>query len=62
VITVCDSANERCPRFPGHTIRLHWSLDDPSQATGDETQRLATFRRVRDEIQARLKDWLATTR
>ena len=62
VITVCDSANERCPLFPGHTARLHWSLDDPSQATGDETQRLATFRRVRDEIQARLEDWLATTR
>lgn len=62
VITVCDSANERCPVFPGHTTRLHWSLDDPSQATGDETRRLATFRRVRDEIQARLEGWLATTR
>ena len=33
VITVCDSANERCPLFPGQTTRLHWSFDDPSQAT-----------------------------
>ena len=37
VITVCDSANERCPLFPGRTTRLHWSFDDPSQATGPRT-------------------------
>jgi arsenate reductase (thioredoxin) len=61
VITVCDSAHERCPLFPGRTTRLHWSFDDPSQATGSEDQRLATFRRVRDEIRMRLEGWLATT-
>ena len=61
VITVCDSANERCPLSPGRTTRLHWSFDDPSQATGTEDQRLATFRRVRDEIRMRLEGWLATT-
>ena len=60
VITVCDSANERCPLFPGRTTRLHWSFEDPSQATGSEDQRLATFRRVRDQIHARLTEWLAT--
>lgn len=59
VITVCDSANERCPVFPGQTIRLHWSFDDPSQATGTDKDRLATFRRVRDEIVARIREWLA---
>ena len=61
VITVCDSANERCPLFPGRTTRLHWSFDDPSQATGTEDGRLDTFRRVRDEIQTRLGAWLTTT-
>jgi len=61
VITVCDSANERCPLFPGRTTRLHWSFDDPSQATGTEDERLDTFRRVRDEIRARLGAWLTTT-
>jgi arsenate reductase (thioredoxin) len=60
VITVCDSANERCPLFPGSTTRIHWSFEDPSRATGDEGQQLRTFRRVRDEIQRRLADWLAT--
>ena len=62
VITVCDSANDRCPLFPGRTTRLHWSFDDPSRATGTEDERLDTFRRVRDEIETRLRAWLATTR
>jgi len=58
VITVCDSANESCPVFPGASRRLHWSFDDPSAATGSEEQRLAVFRRVRDEIRARIETWL----
>jgi arsenate reductase len=59
VVTVCDSANERCPVFPGRTTRLHWSFEDPSAATGSEDERLAVFRRVRDAIAARLRGWLA---
>ena len=58
VITVCDSANERCPVFPGAKNRLHWSFDDPSAATGTEDQRLAVFRRIRDQITVQLKGWL----
>ena len=58
VITVCDSANERCPAFPAQTRRLHWSLDDPSQAAGTKEERLRIFGRVRDEILARIRDWL----
>ena len=59
VITVCDSANERCPMFPGGTTRIHWSFDDPSQATGTDEDKLKKFRRVRDEILTRLRQWLA---
>lgn len=59
VITVCDSANERCPMFPGGTTRIHWSFDDPSQATGTDEDTLKKFRHVRDEIQDRLRRWLA---
>ena len=59
VVTVCDAANERCPVFPARTARLHWSFDDPSRAGGSEEERLAVFRRVRDEIGARLRAWLA---
>jgi len=61
VITVCDSANECCPVFPGRVTRLHWSFDDPSAATGTEHERLEVFRRVRDEIEARLRRWLDET-
>jgi arsenate reductase len=60
VITVCDNANERCPVFPGKTERIHWSFDDPAAAEGDETARLAVFRRVRDEIRARLREFIPT--
>jgi arsenate reductase (thioredoxin) len=59
VITVCDSAKETCPVFPKAARRLHWSFEDPSQATGSEAARLAVFRRIRDEIDARLTAWLA---
>ena len=58
VITVCDHANERCPVFPGRTRRIHWSFDDPALALGDEEQRLAVFRRVRDEIRERLEGFV----
>jgi len=55
VITVCDSAKESCPIFAGQTERIHWSFDDPSAATGSDEERLTTFRRIRDEIQTRLR-------
>ncbi|HEY8204903.1 MAG TPA: arsenate reductase ArsC [Pyrinomonadaceae bacterium] len=55
VITVCDNANEQCPVFPGNTQRIHWSIEDPPAAQGDEQTRLAVFRRVRDELRDRLK-------
>ncbi|MCU1265777.1 MAG: protein tyrosine phosphatase [Acidobacteria bacterium] len=61
VITVCDNANELCPVFPGHTQRIHWSFEDPALAQGDESDRLAVFRRVRDEIGARLREFVVET-
>ncbi|HEV7375253.1 MAG TPA: arsenate reductase ArsC [Pyrinomonadaceae bacterium] len=58
VITVCDKANENCPIFPGQVRRIHWSFDDPAAAVGSEEDRLAVFRRVRDQIQRRLKSFI----
>ena len=60
VITVCDDANEACPFFPGASARLHWSLEDPSRTAGSEEERLAVFRRVRDELRRRIERELAT--
>src|SRR5215218_8024108 len=58
VITVCDDANEACPFFPGARNRLDWSLEDPSRAEGSEEERLAIFRRVRDEIREHIEQEL----
>ncbi len=52
VITVCDSARERCPWFPAEAERLHRSFLDPAQTTGTEEEILAAFRAVRDDIRA----------
>ncbi len=58
VITVCDQANEACPNFPFGKQRLHWSFPDPSAAVGDEATRLAVFRQVRDQIEARIREFV----
>ncbi len=58
VITVCDNARERCPIFHGKAKHIHWSFDDPAAAGGDYATQLAVFRRVRDEIENRLREFL----
>jgi len=50
VITVCGNADAACPMFPGQVNRHHWGFDDPAHAEGTEEEKLAVFRRVRDEI------------
>jgi len=55
VLTVCDNAKENCPVFPGQTKRIHKAFEDPAVFQGTETERLARFRRVRDEIRDYLK-------
>jgi arsenate reductase len=50
VITVCGNADQACPMFPGQVNRHHWGFDDPAHATGSDDEKLAVFRRVRDEI------------
>ena len=44
VVTVCDSAAEEWPIFPGDTKRVHWSLPDPAAAGGSFEEKLAAFR------------------
>ena len=60
LITMCDEAEESCPTtFPGIARRLHWSFEDPSAFTGSEDEKLAKFREVRNQIEQRIKSWLA---
>jgi arsenate reductase (thioredoxin) len=55
VITVCDNARETCPVFFGAAHKLHHDFDDPAAAKGSEEERLAVFRRVRDQLRAYLR-------
>jgi len=57
VLTVCDHAKESCPIYPGHSNRLHRNFQDPAAVEGSEEQRLAAFRKVRDEIQMYLRSF-----
>lgn len=58
VITVCNSARETCPVFPGEVKRLHWPFDDPAAVEGSEEDRKAAFRRIRDRIHGRIMVFL----
>ena len=58
VVTVCDNAKESCPVFPGAKETLHWPFDDPADATGTEEEKMAVFRRVRDEIKDKIQSFL----
>ena len=60
VITVCDNANEACPVFPGKTKRLHWPFEDPAGVAGSEEERRTEFRTVRDQIRAKIAEWVAS--
>ena len=55
VLTVCDNARESCPILPGPGKRLHQAFDDPAALQGPEPERLAAFRRVRDELREYLR-------
>ena len=54
VITVCDSARQACPVFPGEDQRLHWSYPDPSAAEGTDDERLDSFRLAFTAISQRI--------
>lgn len=55
VITVCDNAHETCPVFFGAAQKMHHGFEDPAAVIGTDDQRLAVFRRVRDELRGYLR-------
>lgn len=60
VITVCDDAAENCPVWLGNGRKAHISFEDPARATGSQEERLAEFRRIRDEIREKVFGHLVT--
>ncbi len=55
VVTVCDSARQTCPFFPGNHTLLHWDLEDPAATQGSDEERLIVFRKVRDRIRKNIR-------
>jgi arsenate reductase len=58
VITVCDSARESCPMFPGAPKRIHWSIQDPAAIQGMDEQRVEAFRGACDALSDRLQGFV----
>jgi arsenate reductase len=58
-VTVCDDAKESCPYFANAAHQVHWRFDDPAAAEGSDDERLAVYRRVRDEIGAQIEEFVS---
>jgi arsenate reductase (thioredoxin) len=61
VVTVCDTARQSCPVFPGVHDSLHWGYEDPAEAEGTEDERLAVFRRVFIQLSERIQQFAIVT-
>jgi len=59
VITLCDSAKEACPVFPGAARMMHWNLPDPAAASGSDEERMRFFRGIRDQLAFQIDELLA---
>jgi arsenate reductase (thioredoxin) len=60
VVAVCSKeAAERCPIFPGLSEKRHWPFDDPAALEGSDDQIMEGTRRIRDRIEAAVKDFIA---
>ena len=58
VITVCAGTEKSCPTFKGGRKHIHHGFDDPPKSPGTDDDRLRVCRRVRDEIEAKVKEWV----
>ena len=59
--TVCNHAEENCPRafLMSAGRHYHWDFEDPAAFEGSDKEKLQKFREIRDQISAQVKTWLA---
>jgi len=60
VITVCDSARDSCPLWPGRTAVLHWGMNDPAAVEGADEEKLQAFEQAARILHDRLLAWTGT--
>jgi arsenate reductase len=60
VVTVCDSAAQDCPTWPGAKRIEHWPIKDPSYGPDDPATRPDRFAATRDELRQRIDDLVKT--
>lgn len=66
IINVCERSlatcqlhcSDNCPTFPGHNDRICWGFEDINRSTDDIGERVAKFKRIRNEITNRLRIWI----
>lgn len=58
VVTLCDDAKSRCPSTPSDVKNEHWGFEDPAATEGTKEEKLTAFRRVRDQIDNKIKDFV----
>jgi len=58
IITLCGNAEASCPMTPPDIKRIHWPIDDPAGATGNEEAIMGEFRKARDEIRSRISNFI----
>ena len=58
VVTLCDDAKSRCPATPNEVRNEHWGFEDPAAVEGSKEEKLMAFRRVRDQIDYRIRDFI----
>lgn len=62
VITVCDSARQECPVFPGEGKRLHWDVEDPADTEGAGATRMEAFRKARETLRGYIAGFIRDER
>ena len=58
VISLCDSANELCPVFPGNIERIHWNIPDPFTGWSDRDVFLTYYRACRNLLKEHIDQFL----
>ncbi len=59
LVTVCGDARDNCPVLPAHLKSEHWPFPDPARTRGNPEKISTTFRVIRDQIEQRVKEFLA---